>query len=72
MVISFNFVWVYICVILKFFFPHQLLPAVWCKTRSFSNASEPLTQAQGRYMVTLIPGDGVGPELVYSVKRIFR
>ncbi|RMX48434.1 hypothetical protein pdam_00020454 [Pocillopora damicornis] len=48
-----------------------LLPAAWCKTRSFSNASEPLTQAQGRYMVTLIPGDGVGPELVYSVKRIF-
>ena len=53
---------------LEVFFPHQLLPAVWCKTRSFSNASEPLTQAQGRYMVTLIPGDGVGPELVYSVK----
>ncbi|KAJ7336484.1 Isocitrate dehydrogenase [NAD] subunit beta, mitochondrial [Desmophyllum pertusum] len=51
----------------------QLLPAAFGKSRSLSTASknEPLTQSKGRYMVTLIPGDGVGPELVHSVKRVF-
>ena len=26
----------------------------------------------GRHTVTLIPGDGIGPELAASVKEIFR
>ena len=61
----------YACTCMIFY---QLLPATFGKSRSFSTASksEPLTQSKGRYMVTLIPGDGVGPELVHSVKRVFR
>lgn len=27
---------------------------------------------QGNYTVTLIPGDGIGPEIANSVKQIFR
>jgi len=59
-----------------FFF--QILPAAFGKRRALStnvgsaSKSEPLAQSKGRYMVTLIPGDGVGPELVHSVKRVFR
>ncbi|KAI9312129.1 mitochondrial NAD-dependent isocitrate dehydrogenase subunit 2 precursor [Dichotomocladium elegans] len=43
-----------------------------------SNAMSAVTQAfngvkneNGRYTVTLIPGDGIGPEIAESVKRIF-
>jgi len=53
---------------------NQLLPATFGKSRSFGIASksEALAQSKGKYLVTLIPGDGVGPELVHSVKRVFR
>ena len=56
----------------------QLMPASFRKPRAYStnvesaSKSEPLAQSKGRYMVTLIPGDGVGPELCHSVKRVFR
>lgn len=55
----------------------QLMPAAFRKSRAYStnvesaSKSEPLAQSKGRYMVTLIPGDGVGPELCHSVKRVF-
>lgn len=55
----------------------QLMPAAFIKSREYStnvesaSKSEPLAQSKGRYMVTLIPGDGVGPELCHSVKRVF-
>ena len=50
------------------------MPAAFGNSRSFNIASksEALAQSKGKYMVTLIPGDGVGPELVHSVKRVFR
>ena len=56
------------------FFINQFLPAAFGKSRSFGIASksEALAQSKGKYLVTLIPGDGVGPELVHSVKRVFR
>lgn len=56
----------------------QLMPVASRKPRAYStnvesaSKSEPLAQSKGRYMVTLIPGDGVGPELCHSVKRVFR
>lgn len=55
----------------------QLLPTTFGKSRALSTSvrsasrTEPLAQSKGRYMVTLIPGDGVGPELCHSVKRVF-
>ncbi|XP_068709337.1 isocitrate dehydrogenase [NAD] subunit beta, mitochondrial-like [Montipora foliosa] len=55
----------------------QFLPAALGKSRMLStsvaskSSSEPLAQSQTRHMVTLIPGDGVGPELCHSVRRIF-
>lgn len=30
------------------------------------------TTKEGRIKCTLIPGDGVGPELVYSVQEVFK
>ncbi|CAG8532245.1 2076_t:CDS:2 [Dentiscutata erythropus] len=46
--------------------------------RSFASAAPPITEAfyakpnaNGNYLVTLIPGDGIGPEISESVKRIY-
>uniref|UniRef100_A0A915HIH8 Isopropylmalate dehydrogenase-like domain-containing protein n=1 Tax=Romanomermis culicivorax TaxID=13658 RepID=A0A915HIH8_ROMCU len=37
-----------------------------------SLASSAIPQIKGRRLVTLIPGDGVGPELAYSVQEVFK
>ena len=34
-------------------------------------SSAPVQRPEGRQTVTLIPGDGVGPELMVSVKDVF-
>ena len=34
-------------------------------------AYEPVSQHEGRQTVTLVPGDGVGPELTKSVRDVF-
>ena len=34
-------------------------------------SSEPVSKPQGRQTVTMIPGDGVGTELMASVKDVF-
>lgn len=31
-----------------------------------------MANKEGRIKCTLIPGDGVGPELVYSVQEVFK
>lgn len=47
-------------------------------TRSFHPSSAtlaiqaPVSKPEGRTKCTLIPGDGVGPELVYSVQEVFK
>ena len=41
-------------------------------TGADSVPDEPSLEFKGRYTVTLIPGDGVGPELVHCVKQVFR
>ncbi|CAI2165891.1 18035_t:CDS:2 [Funneliformis geosporum] len=47
--------------------------------RSFASAASPITEpysgkknANGNYTVTLIPGDGIGPEISESVQRIYQ
>lgn len=32
----------------------------------------PVSKPEGRTTCTLIPGDGVGPELLYSVQEVFK
>ena len=32
----------------------------------------PVSKPEGRTSCTLIPGDGVGPELLYSVQEVFK
>ena len=34
--------------------------------------SEPVSRPEGKQAITLVPGDGVGPELCASVKEVFR
>jgi isocitrate dehydrogenase (NAD+) len=33
--------------------------------------TDPVSKPEGRQTATLIPGDGVGPELLSSVKEVF-
>ncbi|XP_065828259.1 isocitrate dehydrogenase [NAD] subunit gamma, mitochondrial-like [Oscarella lobularis] len=42
------------------------------QTRSWSTSSPSYASYGGRHTVTLIPGDGIGPELAASVKEVFR
>lgn len=35
------------------------------------NSSEPVAKPEGRQTITMIPGDGVGPELMADVKDVF-
>jgi len=39
---------------------------------SSSDSSLATTRTEGRTKCTLVPGDGVGPELVYSVQEVFK
>ena len=41
-------------------------------TEANAQTDDPFASFGGRHTVTLIPGDGVGPELAHSVKQIFR
>ncbi|KAK7861745.1 hypothetical protein R5R35_014376 [Gryllus longicercus] len=54
----------------------QPVPAVCnrCMHQSSSNNAiqAPVSKPEGRTSCTLIPGDGVGPELVYSVQEVFK
>ncbi|KAK7866942.1 hypothetical protein R5R35_014718 [Gryllus longicercus] len=54
----------------------QPVPAVCnrCLHQSSSNNAiqAPVSKPEGRTSCTLIPGDGVGPELVYSVQEVFK
>ncbi|KAI6648060.1 Isocitrate dehydrogenase [Oopsacas minuta] len=52
----------------------RFLRALPHKFKVCQMSTESLTKSQygGRHTVTLIPGDGVGPELAASVKEIFR
>ncbi|XP_071946955.1 isocitrate dehydrogenase [NAD] subunit beta, mitochondrial-like [Antedon mediterranea] len=38
----------------------------------FHPVTEPIPKSEGRRTVTLIPGDGVGPELMQAVKEVFK
>jgi len=42
------------------------------QARSFSAIQVPVSKPEGRTSCTLIPGDGVGPELLYSVQEVFK
>lgn len=37
-----------------------------------TNSHEPKAKYGGRYMVTMLPGDGIGPEMMKHVKTIFK
>ena len=48
---------------------------VWCAKRHVSHIhllQFPRASYGGRHTVTLLPGDGVGPELMSHVKEVFR
>uniref|UniRef100_A0A8I3W380 Isocitrate dehydrogenase [NAD] subunit, mitochondrial n=1 Tax=Callithrix jacchus TaxID=9483 RepID=A0A8I3W380_CALJA len=49
---------------------HQVLGAYEAPSRSSS--SPPSAKYGGRHTVTMIPGDGIGPELMLHVKSVFR
>ena len=36
------------------------------------NSPVPVSQPAGKQVVTMVPGDGVWPELMHSVKDVFR
>lgn len=42
------------------------------QARCFSAIQAPVSKPEGRTSCTLIPGDGVGPELLYSVQEVFK
>lgn len=48
----------------------QKQPAI--QTRLYSAIVAPVSKPEGRTTCTLIPGDGVGPELLYSVQEVFK
>lgn len=54
----------------------QPAPAVCNKclhqSSSCAGIQAPVSKPEGRTKCTLIPGDGVGPELVYSVQEVFK
>lgn len=50
----------------------SFLPVVGSKAASTSTAIKPGTKYGGKTTVTLIPGDGVGPEICESVTTIFK
>ncbi|KAI8806632.1 hypothetical protein BJ742DRAFT_898608 [Cladochytrium replicatum] len=50
---------------------HILRPSSAVFARSFSSAGEGVYTNDGKRMVTLIPGDGIGPEISRSVQKIF-
>ncbi|XP_075434490.1 isocitrate dehydrogenase [NAD] subunit gamma, mitochondrial isoform X2 [Ascaphus truei] len=50
--------------------PGQALSVVWPQRRDY--ASPPPAKYGGRHTVTMIPGDGIGPELMLHVKEVFR
>ena len=50
-----------------------MLANPWSKCLEFwiQTMAEPVSKPEGKQLVTLIPGDGVGPELMSSVKDVF-
>ncbi|XP_056395099.1 isocitrate dehydrogenase [NAD] subunit gamma, mitochondrial isoform X1 [Hyla sarda] len=52
----------------------QVLPAAWTQHRDYSSQHmiPPPAKYGGRHTVTMIPGDGIGPELALHVKEVFR
>merc|ERR1711973_198823 len=42
------------------------------QARCFSAIQAPVSKPEGRTSCTLIPGDGVGPGLLYSVQEVFK
>ncbi|KAE8583423.1 hypothetical protein XENTR_v10020508 [Xenopus tropicalis] len=52
----------------------QALSAVWMQNRDYSIQTfiPPPAKYGGRHTVTMIPGDGIGPELMLHVKEVFR
>lgn len=36
------------------------------------NSKSPMARADGTFKVTMVPGDGVGPELMTAVKDVFK
>ncbi|KAI8804547.1 isocitrate dehydrogenase subunit 2 precursor [Cladochytrium replicatum] len=50
---------------------HILRPSSAVFARDFSTAGEGVYTNDGKRMVTLIPGDGIGPEISRSVQKIF-
>ncbi|KZS16963.1 Isocitrate dehydrogenase [NAD] subunit, mitochondrial [Daphnia magna] len=52
---------------------HLKAGSVWTITREAHNKSKsPLAQYGGRFTVTMLPGDGIGPEMMNYVKEVFR
>ncbi|XP_012676053.1 isocitrate dehydrogenase [NAD] subunit gamma, mitochondrial isoform X2 [Clupea harengus] len=49
-----------------------LRPASICGQRTKSSYTPPPAKYGGRHTVTLIPGDGIGPELLNHVRELFR
>lgn len=45
---------------------------VECSVVCLQASTEPVTNPSGRQTVTMIPGDGVGPEIMGSVKDVFK
>ncbi|KAF7696044.1 hypothetical protein HF521_006138 [Silurus meridionalis] len=50
----------------------NVLRAVICNRREMSSYTPPPAKYGGRHTVTLIPGDGIGPELLSHVRELFR
>ncbi|CAL1525864.1 unnamed protein product [Lymnaea stagnalis] len=42
------------------------------QTHQQASIAEPISRPSGRHMVTLVPGDGVGPEIMAGVQEVFK
>lgn len=51
---------------------HRPVSSVGRLSLKISHISKPKAKYGGRFMVTLLPGDGIGPEMMRHVKTIFR
>lgn len=53
-------------------FYFALVLSLFSTKTEFKNDILQVTKPEKRIKCTLIPGDGVGPELVYSVQEVFK
>ena len=50
----------------------MIFNSIISKVNVFQSVLKPVSRPAGRHVVTLVPGDGVGPEIMGSVQEVFK